>query len=464
MKNNIFKFVFFLLISNTMIANVSLPNIFSDNMVLQRNSEVKIWGWANPKEEIKLVSGWNNQEYKTVADNQAKWELVIKTQEAGGPFTISIKGYNEVVLKNILIGEVWLCSGQSNMEMSASWGIENGEEEMKNATNPNIRFFTVPKLTATTPQNNLLGNWTESTPETMKYFSAIGYFFAKRLREDLKNVPIGLISSNWGGTPAEIWMPEDVVNSDSLLLENAKKLNEQEYGPRQPGRAYNAMIHPIVGFKIAGTLWYQGESNVGSLVYDKTLRALITSWRKEWKDDFPFYYVQIAPYKTGSNNFSNVTVRNSQRKILNEVIKTGMVLTSDISDTIDIHPKNKKSVGIRLANLALAETYPEASGLNSDLVNGPLYRDFKIEKNKVVVSFDYADGLHFANKVSNQFEVAGADGAFYPAEASIKNNEVILTSKKVANPAKVRFAWGNTIQSDLFNKVNLPASCFTTEF
>lgn len=459
MKNSIFKFVFFLLISTTMMANVSLPNIFSDNMVLQRNSEVKIWGWANPKEEIKLVSSWNNQEYKTIATNQAKWELTIKTPEAGGPFTISIKGYNEVVLKNILIGEVWLCTGQSNMEMSASWGIENGEEEMENATNPNIRFFTVPKLTATSPQNNLLGNWVESTPETMKYFSAIGYFFAKRLREELKNVPIGLISSNWGGTPAEIWMPEEVVNNDPLLLENAKKLNEQEYGPRQPGRAYNAMIYPIVGFKIAGTLWYQGESNVGSLVYDKTLGALITSWRKEWNDDFPFYYVQIAPYKTGSNNFSNVTVRNSQRKLLNEISKTGMVLTSDISDTIDIHPKNKKSVGIRLANLALADTYK----VNSNLVNGPLYKKFKIEKNKAVVSFDHADGLYFVNKVSNQFELAGADGTFFPAEASIKNNQVILTSKKVPKPEKVRFAWGNTTQSDLFNKANLPASCFITD-
>lgn len=441
-------------------ANVTLPAIFGDNMVLQRNSEVRIWGWANPKEEIKLVSSWNNQEYKTVTSNQAKWELVIKTPEAGGPYTISLKGYNEVVLKNILIGEVWLCSGQSNMEMSASWGIDNGDEEVKNATNPNIRFFTVSKSTALTPQNNVLGNWVESTPETMKYFSAVGYFFAKRLREDLKNVPIGLISSNWGGTPAEIWMSEEVVKNDAVLLENAKKLNEQEYGPHQPGRAYNAMIAPIAGFKIAGTIWYQGESNVGSLVYDKTLSALITSWRKAWNDEFPFDFVQIAPYKTGTNNFSNVTVRNSQRKILKEVSKTGMVLTSDISDTIDIHPKNKKSVGIRLANLALADTYK----VNSNLVNGPLFKEIKVEKNKVTVSFDYAEGLYFKDKKSNQFEVAGADDVFYPADALIKNNQVILTSKKVLSPVKVRFAWGNTIQSDLFNKANLPASCFTTEF
>jgi sialate O-acetylesterase len=363
------------------------------------------------------------------------------------------------MLKNILIGEVWVCSGQSNMEMSVSWGIDNGEEEAKNAMNPNIRFFTVPKLTAKNPQNNLLGNWIESTPETMKYFSAVGYFFAKRLREDLKNVPIGLISSNWGGTPAEIWMPEEVVQNDAVLLENAKKLNEQEYGPRQPGRAYNAMISPFARFKIAGTLWYQGESNVGSEVYDKTLSALITSWRKVWQDDFPFYYVQIAPFKTGSNNFSNVILRNSQRKLLKEINNTGMVVISDVSDTIDIHPKDKKSVGIRLANLALANTYKT----NSNLVNGPLFKEIKMDKNKAIVSFDYADGLYFKNKVTKQFEVAGTDGTFYPAEASIKNNQVIVTSKKVPNPAKVRFAWGNTIQSDLFNKANLPASCFISE-
>ncbi|WP_241686460.1 sialate O-acetylesterase [Flavobacterium sp. YO12] len=443
-----------------MMANITLPNFFGDNMVLQRSSKVKMWGWANPNEEIKLVSSWNNQEYKTVADSEAKWEFYIKTPEAGGPFTIVIKGFNEVVLKNILIGEVWLCAGQSNMEMSVDWGIDDGEEEAKNASNSNIRFYTVPKLTALTPQHNLYGNWAESTPETMRNFSAIGYFFAKRLQEeDLKNVPIGLISSNWGGTPAEIWMPEEVVQNNPVLLESAKKLNKQEYDPHLPGRAYNAMIHPFAGFKIAGTLWYQGESNVGSLVYDKALSALIASWRREWNDEFPFYFVQIAPFKAGANNFSNVIVRNSQRKILKEVSKTGMVLTSDISDTIDIHPKNKKEVGIRLANLALAETYK----INLSLVNGPLFKEIKIEKNTVEVSFDYAEGLHFKNKNSKQFEVAGADGVFYFAEASIKNSRVVLICKKVDNPQKVRFAWGNTIQSDLFNEANLPASCFITE-
>ncbi len=444
------------MLSNSAFANITLPNIFSDNMVLQRNTEITIWGFANPQEEVVITPSWNNQEYKIKASNLAKWEIKIPTPKEGGPYTISIKGYNEVVLKNILIGEVWICSGQSNMEMNASWGIESGDEAVKNASNPNIRFFTVPKLTASTPQNNLSGNWTECKPETMKYFSAVGYFFAKRLQEDLKNVPIGLISSNWGGTPAEIWTPEEVIQNNPVLLETSKTRREESYGPNQPGRAFNAMIYPLTQFKIAGVIWYQGESNVGSEVYDQTFSALINSWRKLWNYDFPFYYVQIAPYNYGENHFSGTIVRDAQRKVLEEVSNVGMVVTSDISPIDDIHPKNKKSVGFRLANLALADTYK----VNADLVNGPLFKNLKIEKSKVIVSFDFADGLNFKDKKSNQFEMAGTDEIFYPANAVIKNKTVILKSEKVKNPVKVRFAWKNNDQSTLFNKANLPASSF----
>ncbi|MGO4822646.1 MULTISPECIES: sialate O-acetylesterase [unclassified Flavobacterium] len=459
MKIKFLFILFMVFISNTVLANITLPNLFSDNMVLQRNSEVTIWGWASPKEEVTITPSWDNQEYKLKANNQAKWEIKIKTPEAGGPFVISIKGYNEIVLNNILIGEVWICSGQSNMEMSASWGIDNGEEAVKNAANPNIRFFSIPKLTATSPQDNVSGNWTACTPESMKYFSAAGYFFAKRLQEDLKNVPIGLIGSNWGGTPAEIWTPEEVIINNPVLLESAKTRKEEEYGPNQPGRAFNAMISPLVGFKIAGVIWYQGESNVGSSVYDKTFSSLITSWRKLWKEDFPFYYVQIAPYQYGENHFGGVEIRNAQRKVLQQVPNTGMVVTSDISPVDDIHPKDKKSVGVRLANLALANSYKTSR----DLVNGPLYKEFKIEKNKVLVYFEYAEGLYCKNTKKLQFEIAAADNVFYPADASIKNNVVILKSKKVPHPLKVRFAWTNTTQSNLFNKANLPASSFITE-
>lgn len=459
MKNNLIAFVLFLILSNTVFANITLPNVFSDNMVLQRNAEVKIWGWANPQEEVVINPGWNNEKYKIKANNQAMWEIVIPTPKEGGPYTINIKGYNEIVLKNILIGEVWLCSGQSNMEMSASWGIKNGDEEVKKAINSTIRFFKVPKLTATAPQNNLSGDWEECTPESMKNFSAVAYFFASRLQEDLKNVPIGLISSNWGGTPAEIWMPEKTITEDSILLASAKKLKEQSYGPNQPGRAFNAMIYPLAGFKIAGVIWYQGESNVGSTVYDKTLSALISSWRKLWNHDFPFYFVQIAPYQYGEDNFSGVIIRDAQRRVLQEVPNTGMIVTSDISTIDDIHPKDKKTVGIRLANLALANTYKT----NNTIVNGPLFKNMEIDKNQIKVMFDYANGLHFSGKKSTQFEIAGSDNIFYEAEAVIKNNEVILKSAKVKRPLKVRFAWRNTAQSELFNEANLPASAFVSE-
>ncbi|WP_281239194.1 sialate O-acetylesterase [Flavobacterium praedii] len=458
MQNNIFRFVFLLILSNTAFANVTLPNIFSDNMVLQRNAEVTIWGWANPQEEVVITPSWNSETYKIKASNQAKWEIVIPTPKEGGPYTIAIKGYNEIVLKNILIGEVWICSGQSNMEMNASWGIENGDEEVKNAMNPNIRLFLVPKLTATTPQNNISGTWTACTPETMKYFSAVGYFFGKRLQEELKNVPIGLISSNWGGTPAEIWMPEEVIQNDPVLLETAKTRKEESYGPNQPGRAFNAMIYPLTQFKIAGALWYQGESNVGSAVYDKTLTALITSWRKLWKYDFPFYYVQIAPYKYGEDHFGGSIIRDAQRKVLQEV-NTGMVLTSDISTPEDIHPKDKKSVGTRLANLALVNTYKA----NSALVNGPIFKGIAINKNKVTVTFDYSEGLYFKDTKDDLFEVAGADNVFYKATAVIKNNAVVVQSDKVKTPVKVRYAWKNTDQATLFNKANLPTSSFISE-
>lgn len=458
MKNRLFALVVFFQVGLA-FANVTLPNIFSDNMVLQRNADVTFWGWANPQEEVVITPSWSNETYKIKANNQAQWEIKIPTPKEGGPYTITIKGYNELVLKNILIGEVWICSGQSNMEMNAGWGITNGDEAVKNATNTTIRFFSIPKLTASTTQNNLSGTWTTCTPETMKYFSAVGYFFGQRLQEELKNVPIGLISSNWGGTPAEIWMPEGVIQKDAVLLEAAKTRKEESYGPNQPGRAFNAMIYPLTKFKIAGALWYQGESNVGSTVYDKTLTALITSWRQLWQYDFPFYVVQIAPYKYGENHFGGAVIRDAQRKVAQQVPNTGLVVTSDISPIDDIHPKDKKSVGIRLGNLALANTYKT----NKKLVNGPLFKAIKMEKSKVIVTFDYAEGLYFKDKKADLFEVAGADNVFYKATAVIKNNSVIVQSDKVKSPTKVRYAWKNTDQSTLFNQANLPASTFISE-
>ena len=451
-------FVLFLLITKTTLAKVVLPSVFSDHMVLQQQDEVKFWGWANPSEEITISPSWTDETYTTKTSNQALWELMLETPKFGGPHTISIKGYNEIILKDILIGEVWLCSGQSNMEMSASWGIDNGDVEMAQADYPTIRFFTIPKISAKTPQNDLPADWEICTPETMKYSSAVAYFFAKKLQETLKDVPIGLVVSAWGGTPAEIWMPKETIEKDPVLTEAANKLTPVEWGPTEPARAYNAMIHPLVGYTMAGTLWYQGESNVGSKIYDKTLTGLIQSWRGLWDRVFPFYFVQIAPYQYGEDHFSGVEIRDAQRRVLNEVSNTGMVVISDVSPTDDIHPKDKKSVGIRLANLALKKHYHTINGL----VESPTFSGVSFQKNKAALSFGHADGLYIKDKKS-LFEVAGEDQQFHPATYKLKGEMVIISSKKVKEPKYVRFAWGNTIQSNLLNKANLPASSFTTK-
>lgn len=457
MKNNRILFII-LLIANWAVADVTLPSFFADNMVLQRHSQVRLWGWANPKEALTITTSWDGATYKVTATNLAEWSTSITTPKEGGPYTITLKGYNEVVLKNIMIGEVWLCSGQSNMEMTASWGILNGDEEVAQASHPNLRIFTVAKASASAPQLNLTGSWKTCTPESMKNSSAVAYFFARQLQTSLKDVPIGVIVSAWGGTAAEVWIPETVINKDELLKTAASKLNPNEYCPHLPGTTFNTMIHPLVGYTIAGTLWYQGESNVGSTAYDKTFAALIKSWRQLWANDFPFYFVQIAPYNDGYQHFGSVAIRDFQRRTL-QLPNTGMVVTSDISTTDDIHPKDKKSVGIRLANLALAKHYKTSTGL----VDGPLYKNYRIQKDRLLLEFDYATGMHFKNKTTTQFEIAGADNVFYPADAIIKNSIIVVRSNKVKNPTRVRFAWKNDAQSDLFNAAHLPASSFITE-
>ena len=239
---------------------IKLPAVIGDNMVLQQNSEVAIWGWGDPGSEIKVSGSWNKDTVKAKISNQSEWKVKLKTPSAGGPFTVSIKGNDEVVLKNVMIGEVWICSGQSNMEWSADSKINNAEEEVKNANYPNIRFFHVKKLGSETPQNNCFAKWEDCTPETMHSFSAVGYFFGRNLQQNL-NVPIGIIEVAWGGTPAEVWVRADLVESDPLLKACAEKLITYDWWPSKPGVVYNGMIAPLVPYRIAGAIWYQGESN-----------------------------------------------------------------------------------------------------------------------------------------------------------------------------------------------------------
>lgn len=455
---NFFYSILFSMITASSVAEVSLPSIFSDNMVIQRNARVKIWGWAKPGEEVRIHTTWNEEVASTKADKNANWEVILNTRDIRGPQKITIKGYNEIVISNVLLGEVWLVSGQSNMEWTAAAGIDNAEEAIAGADHPDIRFFHVLHRTANDPQQDLQGTWVPSSPATMKYFSAVAYFFGKKIKEEL-NVPVGLVNASWGGTPAEVWIPAEVFKKDEELQKAASLLPEEQWGPNLPGKVYNAMIAPLIPFKFAGILWYQGESNTGTAnYYEKVFSTLIHSWRDNWQEELPFLYAQIAPYNYGEG-FGGVKVRDAQRRVL-ELPKTAMVVTSDIGNINDIHPQNKFDVGLRFANLALNMVYDK-----DILSSSPLFESAKIEGHTVKVTFENANGLRIdKNDPVSQFEVAGEDKIFYPAEAEIKNDTVRLKTNKVNEPKYIRFSWGNTVMSNLYNDTGLPASSFTTEY
>ncbi len=464
MKKNTLKLLLILtlwsLVSIHSWADVRLPAIFSSNMVLQQNKEVSIWGWASPAEQVKITGSWNNQTVEIKTSRGAKWKTLLQTPEAGGPYTITIQGQNTLVLENVLIGEVWICSGQSNMESSATHGysFNNAEEEINNSYFPNIRLFHVEKSTADTRQEDLTGTWTVCGPETMKTFSGTAYFFGRELNKQL-DIPIGLIHASWGGTSAEVWTDEEVINADSELSENASKLSTTDWWPMKSGSAFNAMIAPIVPFGMAGVIWYQGESNtVAPLGYRKLFPAMIRDWRDKWKQEFPFYYVQIAPFKYDIPNVG-VLLREAQL-ISMSVPKTGMVVISDIGDINDIHPKNKQDVGYRLAQWALAKTYVKKSIAYS----GPVYREMKKEGKKVRLYFDYAEnGLLAKEGDLTHFEIAGEDRQFVTANAKIDGSTIEVYGKKIKDPVAVRFAWDNIAEPNLFNTEGLPASSFRTD-
>ncbi|PRY09947.1 sialate O-acetylesterase [Pontibacter ummariensis] len=437
---------------------VTLPAIFSDHMVLQQNAEVIIWGSAKAGEEVTVTGSWDNKSVTTKANNLAKWSVKLNTPPAGGPYTVTVKGYNTIVINDVLTGEVWLASGQSNMEWSAAAGIENAEQEIPKANYPAIRFFSVVHQTADGPQLDVKGEWVVSTPETMKHFSAVAYFFGRELHQEL-GVPVGLINSSWGGTPGEVWVSPETIAKDPVLKEAAATQEEVQWGPVQPGKAYHAMIAPLIPYRIAGALWYQGESNTNAPeAYATLLPALIHNWRSEWGYEFPFYFVQIAPYKDYGPQ-AGAILRDAQRRSL-KVPNTGMVVVSDIGNNDDIHPRNKIDVGKRLANLTLHKTY----GKTERPASGPLYREMKVEGRKVRLFFDYADqGLVSKGKELTNFQIAGEDRQFVDAKAKIEGNTVVVQAKSVKNPTAVRFEWRNAVEPSLFNKAGLPASSFRTD-
>lgn len=459
MKKVISFFILGLLINNNLYADIRLPNIIGSHMVIQQNTTVKIWGWGAPEEKVIIKTGWDTVTYQTITQNSAKWSVEIKTPKSGGPYQISIAGNNTLLLDDIMVGEVWVCSGQSNMEWSGDQKLQEAIDEAPNANNKNIRFFYVPKSTSPYPQENMDARWMVCTPEEMIHFSAIGYFYGKNLAAALQS-PVGLINANWGGTPAETWTPEYVVKQSDRLSQAASKINETPWWSNKVGDTYNAMIAPLTSFTIAGVIWYQGESNTETYYgYHELFTKMIDAWRAEWKKNFPFYFVQIAPFNYGIKNIGAL-LRDEQTKAAKHP-NTAMVVVSDlVPDTNNIHPILKKEVAKRLSDIALNQQY----GMMNTVCLSPNYTKHEIIKDKIKIYFDHAaSGLMIKGDKATCFEIAGEDQLFFPASVKIEENTVLVYHKNIKNPKAVRFAFNNTALPNLFNKEGLPVNLFRTD-
>jgi sialate O-acetylesterase len=449
-----------LIISIAGSTQLRLPAVISSGMVLQQNDSVTLWGWGYNGAQVRITGSWNNVSTSTAINNLGKWQTKIKTPAHGGPYTLQFNSSGaNIVLNDVMIGEVWLCSGQSNMEWSYYNGAKYIKEELPVAYNRNIRFFQVPRTASDYPQDDVKATWQVCDSNSLKPFSAVGYYFGKKLQQDL-NVPIGLINASWGGTPAETWTPSETIYGSETLKTAAAKLQEVPWGPVRPGLNYNGMIAPLTRFNIAGAIWYQGEANVGTNnTYGELLTAMIDSWRARWNKQFPFYYVQIAPYKYGNQNVGAL-LQEQQTKVMSHP-NTGMVVITDLIDSVtNIHPSIKTRVGERLANWALAETYQKP------LVayKSPSLRTVEKDKDRLILFFnDTPNGLVAGSKTISGFYIAGENGEWMPADAKIEGNKIVVWNKKLKQPAYIRYGFGNTIVGNIASKEGLPLVPFRTD-
>lgn len=453
------------------VAQVKLPALFSDNMVLQQQSEVALWGSAKPRATLTVSTSWDKKKYKTTIDDAGKWKLKVATPAAGGPYEVSISDGTTLTLRNVLIGEVWVCSGQSNMEMPMKGfkgqPVLGSNEDILRSKNPSIRFITVPRSSHIEPQADFKGQWSEAAPESVAEFSATAYYFGSLLQE-LLNVPVGLISVSYGGSKVEAWMheswlkPFDIkgipVVKDSIKVPN-----------KTPTVLYNAMLHPVIGYTMKGCIWYQGESNyTAPAQYEKLFETMVHEWRGSWGlGDFPFYYAQIAPFNYATytadapgKELNSALLREAQCKAMNTIPNCGMAILMDTGEKDCIHPARKKEAGHRLAYWALAKTY----GVKGFAYASPVFDTLAIKGNTAIVAFENVpNGLTSFGKELTCFEIAGADKHFYPAKAVLKQKSVTLSAPEVKEPVAVRYAFQNFVVGDLFSTDGLPVSSFRTD-
>ena len=480
-------------------AEVTLPKILSSHMVLQRGRPIHLWGWADPGEQVKATL--QGATASTKADDIGHWSLYLPPEQAGGPYQLTIAGTNSIVLDDVLIGDVWFASGQSNMQLPlmgfpGSAVVTNGEEEIRNANQPNLRLLHIPDKASPYPQQDQAASWTLCTPETAASFSAAAYFFGREIASR-EHVPVGLIDSSWGGTPAEAWVSMDSLGADASLmpvfaewaqasddyvddpLRIAKEKREDDAARAagkplpvrntwhpdldswDPAWLFNGMIAPAINYPIKGVIWYQGEANTSierASMYERIFPALIQDWRKQWQEgDFPFLYVQIASYEAGPIEHWAI-VREAQRRTLS-VTNTAMAVTIDIGNRTNVHPADKQDVGARLALAARALAYGEQVEYS-----GPNFRQTSIDDGQIRVWFDHASsGLVAKGGPLTGFEIAGEDGKFVPAAARIDGKSVAVSSSEVPDPKYVRYGWANFPTVNLFNQAGLPASPFTSE-
>jgi sialate O-acetylesterase len=480
----------------TMCAQVTLPTILTSHMVVQRDLPVHVWGRSAPGEEVTV--SFRGETRTAKAGELGRWSVYLKPGAAGGPFEMKVEGAagaaQAITLDDVLVGDVWVASGQSNMEFRMHQSA-TAAQDLPHAANPRIRLLMVKQNAAEFPQDNAITDgWAASSPETAKDFSAVAWYFARDI-EQREKVPVGVIDSTWGGTMVESWTRLTALGEDAslmpvfasrgrmtdretdALLEDRDRQKQRDEAKAQgkpepqfpwhpmlamwaPSLLYNGMIAPLTPFPIRGVIWYQGESN--SMIerqpslYHHLFRAMIEDWRRQWGEgDFPFLYVQISNFKsTPAEDWA--TLRDQQLKTL-ELRNTAMAVTIDIGDPDNVHPTDKVDVGLRLARAARALSYGEAIEFS-----GPLYRQSTPEGNAIRVWFEHAKGLTAKDGAVTGFEVAGRDGKFVPATATVDGTTVLATSPSVAEPVYVRYGWANSPQCNLFNAEGLPASPFTS--